>query len=216
MRLPNAAHESRPWRIREIVPDFTLEDVWALPLNGGAEDFQRALEMLASLDPANADSLPARVLWRVRDRLGSWFDLGRISVPVDRGSADAPGKLPIPGTNETSLSGRLPDDLRNTAADPDFRSVPFTPLYRTDDEFAAEVSNKTVHGVMHLAWVDQGEGRYQGQMAVYVKPRGRFGKGYMELIKPFRHWIVYPALMRQFERAWNKRDLSRPRSTSRP
>ena len=31
MRLPNAAHESRPWRIREIVPDFTLEDVWATP-----------------------------------------------------------------------------------------------------------------------------------------------------------------------------------------
>ena len=40
MRLPNAAHESRPWRIREIVPDFTLEDVWALPAEGGAEDFQ--------------------------------------------------------------------------------------------------------------------------------------------------------------------------------
>ena len=33
MRLPNAAHESRPWRIREIVPDFTLEDVWALPVH---------------------------------------------------------------------------------------------------------------------------------------------------------------------------------------
>ena len=55
---------------------------------------------------------------------------------------------------------------------------------------------------MHLAWVDQGDGRYQGQMAVYVKPRGRLGKGYMALIKPFRHWIVYPALMRQIERAW--------------
>ena len=24
MRLPNAAHESRPWRICEIAPDFTL------------------------------------------------------------------------------------------------------------------------------------------------------------------------------------------------
>ena len=35
MRLPNAAHESGPWRIREIVPDFTLEDVWALPVYGG-------------------------------------------------------------------------------------------------------------------------------------------------------------------------------------
>ena len=56
---------------------------------------------------------------------------------------------------------------------------------------------------MHLAWVDQGEGRYQGQMAVYVKPRGPLGKGYMALIKPFRYWVVYPALMRQIERAWN-------------
>jgi len=49
----------------------------------------------------------------------------------------------------------------------------------------------------------QGEGRYQGQMAVYVKPRGRLGKEYMALIAPFRHWIVYPSLMRQIERAWN-------------
>jgi hypothetical protein len=29
MRLPNAAHESRPWRIRQTAPDSTLEDVWA-------------------------------------------------------------------------------------------------------------------------------------------------------------------------------------------
>jgi uncharacterized protein DUF2867 len=204
-RLPNAAHESRPWRIREIAPDFTVEDVWALPVHGGAEDFQTLLELMASSDPANAESLPARVLWRVRDRLGHWLDLGTISAPIDSGSDDAAGKLPIPGTNETSLADRLPDDLRNTAADLDFASLPFVPLYRTDDEFAAEVSNRTVHGVMHLAWVEQGEGRYQGQMAVYVKPRGQFGKGYMKLIKPFRYWVVYPALLRQIERTWNSR-----------
>ena len=206
MRLPNAAHESHPWRIREIAPDFTLEDVWALPaVHGGAEDFQTALEMVTSFDPANAESLPTRVLWRARDRLGSWFGLGRISAPIDSDSDDAAGKLPIPRTNETSLTDRLPDDLRNTAADLEFRFLPFAPLYRTDVEFAAELSNQTVHGVMHLAWVDQGEGRYQCQMAVYVKPRGPLGKGYMALIKPFRYWVVYPALMRQIERAWNTR-----------
>jgi hypothetical protein len=205
MRLPNAAHESGPWRIREIAPDFTVEDVWALPVHGGAEDFQTLLENTLSFDPADTGSLPTRVLWGVRDRLGSWFGLGRISAPAGSGRDDAAGKLPIPGTNETSLTGRLPDDLRNTTADLAFRSLPFVPLYRTDVEFAAELSNRTVHGVMHLAWVDQGEGRYQGQMAVYVKPRGAFGKGYMALIKPFRHWIVYPALLRQIERAWNKR-----------
>jgi hypothetical protein len=214
MRLPNAAHESRPWRIREIAPDFTLEDVWALPVNGGAEDFQTLIEVMTSGDPANWESLPTRVLWRVRDRLGSWFGLGRISAPIDSGGEDAAGKLPIPGSNETSLADRLPDDLRNTAADVHFDFTPFAPLYRTDVEFAAEMSNRTAHDVMHLAWVDQGEGRYQGQMAVYVKPRGSLGKVYMALIKPFRYWVVYPALMRQIEREWNTRvPESRPRST---
>jgi hypothetical protein len=204
-RIPNSEHESRPWRIREIVPDFTLEDVWALPAQGGAGDFPALLEMVASLDPAHGESRATRALWQLRDRLGTWFDLGRIRVPAD-GDPDAPaGKLPIPGTTETSLAERLPDDLRNTAADADFGSLPFSPLYRTDFEAAAELSNRTVHGVAHLAWVDQGGGRYQGQMAVYVKPRGRFGQGYMALIKPFRYWIVYPALMRQFQRAWDGR-----------
>lgn len=205
MRLPNAAHESRPWRIREIAPDFTVEDVWALPAHGGPEDFQTLLEIMAAGDLAGAESLPTRVLWRVRDLLGSWFGLGRVSAPVDGGREDGAGKLPIPGTNETSLTCRLPDDLRNTAADVRFDSLPFTPLYRTDVEFAAEISNQTVHGVLHLAWVDQGEGRHEGQMAVYVKPRGPLGQGYMALIKPFRHLIVYPALMRQIERSWNAR-----------
>jgi Protein of unknown function (DUF2867) len=205
MKLPNAAHESRPWRIREIASDFTVEDVWALPARGDAEDFQALLEQMAASDPANAESLPTRLLWRLRDRLGRGFGLGRIATSSESGAGDAAGKLPIPGTDETSLAGRLPEDLRGTAGDIDFGSLPFVPLYRTDVEFAAEVSNRTMHGVMHVGWVEQGEGRYQGQMAVYVKPRGRFGQGYMALIKPFRHLIVYPALMRQSERTWNAR-----------
>jgi hypothetical protein len=199
VRLANAAHESRPWRIQEIAPDFILEDVWALPAQGGPEDFQTLLELLTASNPAGSESLPTRALWRLRDRLGSWFGLDRISVPAD---GDAGSRLPIPGTREASLRDRLPDDLRDTAADLEFASLPFVPLYRTDVEFAAEISNRTVHGVMHLAWVEQGEGRYEGQMAVYVKPRGRFGTAYMALIKPFRLWIVYPALMRQTERRW--------------
>jgi hypothetical protein len=200
MRLPNSVHESRPWRIREIASDFTLEDVWALPVHGGAEDFQALLDEMVSFHPMSAASVSTRVLWGLRDRLGRWFGLGRIST-----AAGAESKLPIPGTSETSLSGRLPADLRDTTEGLSFGSLPFVPLYRTDVEFAAELSNQTVHGVMHLAWVDQGDGRHQGQMAVYVKPRGRLGKGYMALIKPFRYWIVYPALMQEVERAWKAR-----------
>ena len=84
-------------------------------------------------------------------------------------------------------------------------STTFVPLYRTDDEWAAEISNRTVHAVLQLAWVDRGGGAFAGRMGIYVKPRGRFGAAYMALIGPFRHLIVYPALMRQIERAWEDR-----------
>src|SRR5918997_5379516 len=166
------------------------------------------------------------MIWSTRrpSRLAS---CGVCAIASAAGSASAgsqPRSTPVgmmpkancrtPGTKETSLTDRLPDDLHNTAADVHFDSVPFAPLYRIDVEFAAEMSNRTVHSVMHVAWVDQGEGCYQGQMAVYVKPRGRLGKGYMALIKPFRYWVVYPALMRPIEREWNTRvPQSRPRST---
>ncbi len=201
MRVPNEVHTSRPWRIREIAPDFEVEDVWALPAYGRAEDFPALVGLAAASDPSDSSSLPTRVLWQARDLLGKWFGLGRISEP-DHG---ATGRLPIPGATETSLSERLPDDLRGTVSDLDFGSLPFVPLYRTDREFAAEISNQTVHGVLHLAWVDQGDSRFQGQMAVYVKPRGRFGKAYLAFIKPFRYLVVYPALMRQIERRWAAR-----------
>ena len=202
MKLLKAEHECRPMRIHDLVPDFTLEDVWALPVAGGPEDFEALLDLTGSFDPSQVESRAARFLWDLRDRLGSWFGLGEVSVPVE---GDGPGELPIPGNSETSLRDRLPPDLRDTGAGVSFDPLPFVPLYRTDREAAAEVSNKTVHGVAHLAWVEGDEGRYQGQMAVYVKPRGAFGRAYMALIKPFRHWVIYPALMRQMERAWDAR-----------
>jgi hypothetical protein len=197
-RIPSSAHLSQPWRIHEIVPDFTLEDVWALPVEGGRDEFDKLLELASSLDPAHADSTAARFLWQLRDRMGSWLDLGRISVPA--GERGEQAELPIPGTSETSLAGRVPAELRGSGAGQDFRSLPFRPLYRTELEAAAEISNRTVHGVAHLAWVEQAGGRHRGQMAVYVKPRGRFGQAYMAAIKPFRYLIVYPALMRQVSR----------------
>jgi hypothetical protein len=196
MRLSNSEHESHAWRICEVAPDFRLEDVWALPARGGAEDFATLIEVMASLDPANAESRASRALFSIRYHVGGWF-----------GWDDAPRQLAIPGDTASSLSARLPEDLRDTATDLDIRSkdFTFTPLYRTDVEWAAELSNRTVHAVVHLAWVEKGAGLYQGQMGVYVKPRGRFGGAYMAVIAPFRHWVVYPALMRQIERTWNAR-----------
>ena len=198
MRLPNSAHESRRWRVAEITPDFRLEAVWALPARGSAEDFEALLAVMASLDPAHGVSAATRLLFSIRYRLGSWF-----------GWDDASREPAIPGMAETTLSARLPRDLRNTATNLDRSSSGFRPLYRTDLEWAGELSNRTVHAVLHVAWVDQGEGCYQGQMGVYVKPRGRLGAAYMALIRPFRHRVVYPALMRQIEQAWNTKAAQR-------
>lgn len=210
MRVPNEVQLAQPWRIHTVVADFRLEDVWTLPsVGGGSDDFAAAIEMVARFNPAKAKSLPTRMLWGLRDRLGTWFAMGRISMPVSS-SAGTAERLPIPGTHEYSLAGRLPADLRGTADDVHFASLPFVPLYRTANEFAAEISNGTVHGVLHLAWADRGDGHHQGQMAVYVKPRGRFGEAYMAFIKPFRYLIVYPALQRQIERSWNQGSQGQP------
>ncbi len=65
-----------------------------------------------------------------------------------------------------------------------------------------EIANRTVHGVLHVGWVSDGTGGYRGQMAVLVKPNGRFGTAYMAAIKPFRHLIVYPAMLRAISRRW--------------
>lgn len=191
MRLSNSEHEAHPWRIHEIAPDFRLEDVWALPAQGGAEDFATLLEAMASLDPANAQSRATRVLFGIRYRLGGW--LGWDEEP--RAPAGSEGA-------EHSLRARLPEDLRETVTGMDLRASDFIPLYRTDVEWAAEIANRTVHAVMHVAWVQQSEGRYRGQLGVYVKPRGRFGSAYMAAIAPFRHRVVYPALMGEIERAY--------------
>jgi hypothetical protein len=193
MRLANSEHESHAWRIREVVPDFRLEDVWALPAEGGIGDFAKLLEVIASLDPADA-SPATRALFGFRYRVGEWL-----------GWDDTPRPLSIPDETQTTLSARLPTDLRATVTDLDRRFTSFAPLYRTEFEWAAELSNRTVHAVLHLAWVEKRDGLYRGQMGVYVKPRGRLGEAYMAAIAPFRHRIVYPALMRQVGRAWEAR-----------
>jgi hypothetical protein len=107
-----------------------------------------------------------------------------------------------------TLRDRLPPDLRDAARGPAFRAAPFTSLYLLGDEWAAEVANATVHGVMHIGWVPDGNGGHRGQMAVLVKPNGLLGHAYMTAIKPFRHLIVYPALMRQIEERWRARTQS--------
>src|SRR3989440_6425308 len=190
MRLPDTAHTSRPWRIHEIAGDFRLEDVWALPTPGGPDDFPRLVQQFASADPSQSLPGAARRLWVLRWKIGELL-----------GWDDPDAGL---GSRVPTLRDRLPADLRK-APGPDFDALPFTSLYLLEDEFAAEVANQTMHGVMHIGLVPDGTGGYRGQMAVLVKPNGLFGKAYMAAIRPFRHLIVYPPLLREVERKWRGR-----------
>jgi hypothetical protein len=186
MRLPNTAQTSRPWRVHELIPDFRLEDVWALPTPGSADDFRRLVHLIASSDPARSSARSTRLLWAVRWKVGELFGW-------DRPAADF---------GAPTLRERLPADLRAAPSGPDFAALPFTSLYLLDDEWAAEIANRTMRGLLHVGWLPDGTGGYRGQLAVYVKPNGLLGTGYMAAIRPFRHLIVYPQMLRQFGRAW--------------
>jgi hypothetical protein len=189
--LPATSHTSRPWRIHELTGDFELEDVWALPTPGGPEDFHLLVEEFASGDPSQSSSAPVRALFAIRWKIGEL--LGWDSPDSGLG-----GRVP-------TLRDRLPPDLRETAAGPSFDDLPFTPLYLLDDEWAAEIANRTMHGVLHLSWVPDGAGGYRGQMAVLVKRNGMLGTAYMTAIRPFRHLLVYPHMLRDIERRWHER-----------
>ncbi len=192
MRLPNTAHTSRPWRIHELTRDFRLEDVWALPTPGGPDDFPRLVQLIASGDPSKGSSRAARTLWAIRWKVGELLGWDRSDAGY--------------GLKRPTLRNRLPADLRDRPSGPDFDTLPFVPLYLLDDEWAAEIANRTMHGVMHIGWGPDPIGGYRGEMAVYVRPNGLLGTTYMAAIRPFRHRIVYPSIMREIERAWHGTD----------
>ena len=188
MRLPATEHTSRPWRIHEFTGDFRLEDVWALPTPGGPDDFPRLVALMASFDPAQSSSAAVRALFAIRWKIGEL--LGWDGPDTGLGS-----RVP-------TLRDRLPADLRDAPSGPGSDPLPFSTLYLKEDEWAMEVANRTVHGVLHLGWVPDETGGYRGQMAVLVKRNGLLGSAYMSAITPFRHLIVYPPMLREIGRKW--------------
>ena len=186
VRLPESDHTSRPWRIHEIAAGFDVEDVWQLPGRGGPADFPKLIETLASFDPGASANPAVRALFALRWKIGE-------VLGWDEDGDDGP-----------SLRDRLPPDLRDADGGPAFGPLPFTPLYMLEDEWAAEIVNRTVHGVLHVGAVPDGEGGFRAQMAVLVKRNGLLGDAYMAAIKPFRYLIVYPVLMREGGERWER------------
>lgn len=200
MRVATTAHTAQPWLIHEITRDFRVEDVWALPTPGGPDDFPRLVSVVEGGSVEHDGPVAARLLWWLRWKLGALLGLDRRGSGLD---------IRVP-----SLRTRLPVELRDKPVAKWSNGSPFTALYQLENEYAAEIANRTVHGVLHLGWVPDGAGGWHGQMAVLVKPNGALGAAYMALIKPFRHLIIYPAILRSFERRWHPRSESGTDSSS--
>jgi hypothetical protein len=201
MRLSNSAHTSRPWRVHEFTTDFELEDVWKLPTPGGRDDLARLVQQSVSISGGSEYPAVFRALFALRWKLGALFGWDKADSGV--------------GERVRSLRERLPADLLEGPRGPDLHAVPgrtavdgppvFASVYQTRDEWVAELSNKTVHSLMHIGWVpDESGGGYHAQMAVLAKPNGWLGKAYMAAIKPFRYALVYPMLLRSIGRQWQQ------------
>ncbi|MGA5817699.1 DUF2867 domain-containing protein [Kitasatospora sp. NPDC094028] len=191
MRIPNTAFTDRPWRIHEYIGDFDIEDVWDLDTPGGPDDLARLVRQFSGDGTDFHPSAAYRLLFAIRWKLGAVMGWDT----ADQGISP----------RNPSLRERLADDLRDGTRGPDLKTVPMKSVYQTDTEWVTEVVNRTVHAVMHIGWVDDGNGRFHAQMAVLAKPNGALGKVYMPAILPIRRVFVTPNLVKTIGRTWHAR-----------
>ena len=184
-RLPIDSHTARPWLIHDVAPDFAVLDVWALPTPGGPDDFARLLSLMRTFDVERSSPV-VHALFSVRWALGRLFRLDAERTKYS--------------LRENDLRERLPAALKNPAIEAERGA--FSTLFVAADEAAFEITNRTVHGVLHVGWVPDGDGAYRGQMAVLVKPDGALGAAYLAAIAPLRHLVVYPAMLAAMARRW--------------
>jgi len=186
MRIDLSEFRACPLRVHAFLHDVPLEDAWAIQLPGGGAG--RTVQDLRAVMSAGRAAAPTVVqgLFQLRSRIGALFGwdhqraVWSAESYADRLSpADRAASLAAPGT---------PDG-------------PFNLLYRFQDEQLSELRNATVHAFASLS-IRPTPGGYLAYLGVFVQPVHRFTKLYMMAIAPFRRLVVYPAIIRQMQRAW--------------
>ena len=186
MKSTAGAHRRHPWTVHRLAADFEVIDVWRFEVASGALSFERFLD----------------AFWAEMQIAEGW-SLSRLRVAIGKlaGWDEAPNSLPIPGCSESSVAERLSIEEQAKNRVPAGAPSPLPvaavrAVYCFDDEALYEVSNDTVHALLHLGAVDGGD----VELAVYIKSRGAFTRLYMAAITPFRHLIIYPRLITRVER----------------
>ena len=189
-KIDEHEHLIQPLRVHSLLSDFELEDVWRVPVNlASTHSLQLFMDQFAKTNAKLVNRGMTGLLFRIR------LFMGRLLKWDEKLLHDnlIPGSIRFRYAQQENLTY---DDL------PDPGTGSFIPVYKLENEFLSEIENRTVHGALHLSRVPSGPGSWTIHMAVYVKPKGWFGKSYMLLIKPFRLWIVYPALMNAVRKNW--------------
>jgi hypothetical protein len=203
-RIQKEKHEEHPWTVQRLAKDFIIEDVWEYPIrfNESEGDSLYAFRKKA-VEPMIKSLLKSQTisgtLFRIRKIFGDVFGIDK-----------QVNKLPVPKCAEISLFDRMSAEEKqknNTSLSIDIESdnyLSFRSVYAFPNETLDELSNLTEHSLMHYAWVKNADDTCKVQMAVYVKHRNVAGKVYMDLIRPFRHHIVYPFLFGEAINMWEQ------------
>lgn len=203
MRVPNSHHYQGNWRVQDLAQDFRVEDVWEFPLTIAPDQnpslaLFRQKAFIPVLGKIQGYGI-AGLLFKTRVWMGELM-----------GWDDSPNTEAIPGCRENSIKNRLTtQDEQMHQLTIDEQSLkedlsPFQNVYAFDNESLMELSNRTVHALLHFAWIPQGDLKCKVQLAIYVKPRGRLGAIYMKLINPFRNGLIYPTLGKMIDTEWRQ------------
>jgi hypothetical protein len=204
--LNKKTHYSHPWKVHEIAKDFELLDVWEFPILADQtrnQDFSFFLKVMQE-----PPKISVRSFFSIKNLIARFLVLLRVVLGEAFGLDKNVNSLPIPGCKETSLRDRLSkEDLKRNLAESvgeeDQGKFIWRTVYLYENEMLTELSNNTVHVLMHWAWVHKSRNYFTAQLAVYTKPRGTMGEFYMNLIMPFRHMIIYPAMMEEVKKKWD-------------
>ena len=189
-KIDEHEHLIHPLRVHSLLSDFELEDVWRVPVKlTSRHNLQMFLDQFAKTNATLVNSGMTGLLFKLRLFMGRLFKWDEKLLQEHL----IPGSIRFRYAQQENLTY---DDL------PDPGSGSFIPVYKLENEFLSEIENRTVQAALHFSRVPSGQDTWTIHMAVYVKPKGWFGKSYMLLITPFRLWIVYPALMNAARKNW--------------
>ena len=187
MRVPAEEFRALDLEVHAFLADVALQDVSAVDLPGGGPDRTISdVRALLSADGARTHSVPVRILFALRLRLGRCFGWDR--------TTHEPAAL--------SYVEKLSDDQRERSiAEPGSADGIFRLLYLFPDEALGEVRNATVHAFSCMTIQPTASG-YRFYWAIYVKNVSWLTPVYMALIEPFRRFVVYPAILRRLRISW--------------